>query len=169
MVDDIVKSVDGERVDTTTSFIENIADHKGDEVSVAVIREEEGVAKEIEIKVVPRTEHPADQGPLGVAISTTEIYYPPLWQRPFIGIYYGFKEALFWLGFISLNLGIINLFPLPVLDGGHILFSIVEMITKKPIKAKTMERLILPFIVLLILFFIFVTYQDIVRIISRFF
>jgi len=81
----------------------------------------------------------------------------------------GGKEVLFWMALISLNLGIINLLPLPVLDGGHILFSVVEMITKKPIKAKTMERMIIPFVVLLIGFFIFVTYNDISRIFSKFF
>ena len=32
----------------------------------------------------------------------------------------GFKEAIFWLGMISLNLGVLNLLPIPVLDGGHI-------------------------------------------------
>ena len=81
----------------------------------------------------------------------------------------GLKDALFWLGFVSLNLAFINLLPLPVLDGGHILFSVIEGITKKPIKAKTMEKLIIPFIVLLIVFFIYVTYHDIARIIGRFF
>jgi regulator of sigma E protease len=81
----------------------------------------------------------------------------------------GLKDALFWLGFVSLNLAFLNLLPLPVLDGGHILFSVIEGITKKPIKAKTMEKLIIPFIVLLIIFFVYVTYQDISRIIGRFF
>jgi len=81
----------------------------------------------------------------------------------------GFLEALYWLGFISLNLGFLNLLPMPVLDGGHILFSVVEMITKKPIKAKTMERLIIPFVVLLIGAVIFITYHDILRIIRSFF
>jgi len=76
----------------------------------------------------------------------------------------GWKEALFFLGLISLNLGIFNLLPIPVLDGGHILFSIIESIRKKPMKAKTMERLIIPFIVLMLLFFVFVTYQDVTRI-----
>lgn len=81
----------------------------------------------------------------------------------------GGKEALFWMALISLNLGIINLLPLPVLDGGHILFSIVEMVTRRPLKAKTMERLIIPFVALLIGFFIFVTYHDISRLFSKFF
>ncbi len=81
----------------------------------------------------------------------------------------GGKEALFWMAVISLNLGLVNLLPIPVLDGGHICFSIVEMFTKKPIKAKTMEKLILPFIGLLITFFLFVTYQDVTRLFSKFF
>ena len=36
----------------------------------------------------------------------------------------GYKEALYWMALISLNLGIINLLPIPVLDGGHICFSL---------------------------------------------
>jgi regulator of sigma E protease len=79
----------------------------------------------------------------------------------------GIKDALFWLGFVSLNLAIINLLPLPVLDGGHILFAAIEGITKKPIKAKTMEKFIIPFIILLIGLFIYLTYQDIIRLITR--
>lgn len=81
----------------------------------------------------------------------------------------GFQEALFWLGMISLNLGILNLLPIPVLDGGHICFSLWEWITKKPIKAKTMEKLIIPFVVLLIALFIYLTYHDLTRLFSGFF
>jgi regulator of sigma E protease len=81
----------------------------------------------------------------------------------------GPKEALFWMALISLNLGIINLLPLPVLDGGHIVFSIVELFTRRPIRSKTMERMIVPFVVLLIGFFLFVTYHDITRLFSKFF
>lgn len=81
----------------------------------------------------------------------------------------GVKEVLYWLGMISLNLGILNLLPIPVLDGGHISFALFEAVTRKRIKAKTMERLILPFVVLLIGFFIYLTYNDIARIIHRFF
>lgn len=76
----------------------------------------------------------------------------------------GFKEALFWLGAISLNLGILNLLPIPVLDGGHICFSLLEKIRKKPLKAKTMQRLLIPFIALLVFTFIYLTYNDLSRI-----
>lgn len=80
-----------------------------------------------------------------------------------------FWEALYWLGFISLNLGLINLVPLPILDGGHIFFSIVESITGKPLKAKTMEKMIIPFMVLLIIFFVYMTYNDLLRLVKGFF
>ncbi len=80
---------------------------------------------------------------------------------------HGIKEALFWIGLISLNLGVMNLLPIPVLDGGHIVFSLWEMIFRRKIKAKTMERLVIPFVGLLIVFFIFVTYHDIARLFGK--
>jgi regulator of sigma E protease len=81
----------------------------------------------------------------------------------------GVKEAVFWMALISLNLGIVNLLPIPVLDGGHIAFSLFEATTRRRLSSKVMERLIIPFVGLLIFFFIYVTYQDIARIVSRFF
>ncbi|SRR5581483_971785 len=80
----------------------------------------------------------------------------------------GFKEALYWLAMISINLGILNLLPIPVLDGGHVCFSLWESITGKPIKSKTMERLILPFIILLVALFIYLTYNDLMRLFAGF-
>jgi regulator of sigma E protease len=73
------------------------------------------------------------------------------------------KEALFWLGAISLNLGVLNLLPLPVLDGGTICFAFYELITGRRLKTKTLEKLIIPFALLLIGFFIFLTYHDLTR------
>lgn len=81
----------------------------------------------------------------------------------------GVKEALFFLGMISLNLGILNLLPIPVLDGGHIVFALWEKIRKKPLPIKTRERLIFPFIVILILIFVYFSFNDVIRIVTRFF
>ncbi len=81
----------------------------------------------------------------------------------------GVKSALFWLGFVSLNLAFLNLLPLPILDGGHILFALIEKVSGKPIKSKTMEKLVIPFVILLVGFFIYVTYQDLARLLHRFF
>ncbi|MCH9617457.1 MAG: hypothetical protein SP4CHLAM5_08240 [Chlamydiia bacterium] len=74
--------------------------------------------------------------------------------------------GIYWLGLISLNLGLMNLLPLPVLDGGHICFTLYEMITKKRIKAKTMQKMMMPFIFLLIFFFAYVTFYDVVKVFS---
>jgi regulator of sigma E protease len=74
------------------------------------------------------------------------------------------KESLFWLGAISLNLGVLNLLPFPVLDGGTICLSLFELLTGRRFRAKTLERLVLPFALLLIAFFIFLTYHDLARI-----
>lgn len=104
-------------------------------------------------------------------------YLNPKWMSGPIGIVQvvqenwklGFKEGLFWLGAISLNLGILNLLPIPVLDGGYICMAFFELITGRKIKTKTMEKLILPFAVLLICFFIFLTYHDLMRLFGTLF
>lgn len=70
-------------------------------------------------------------------------------------------DTLFWVGAISLNLGVLNLLPIPVLDGGTIVLSLFEMVTGKKIQPKTLEKLIIPFAVMLIGFFIFLTFNDV--------
>lgn len=104
-------------------------------------------------------------------------YLNPKWLAGPVGIVQvvhhswslGFKEALYWLGVISLNLGFLNLLPIPALDGGYALLSIIEMVTKKQIKPKTIEKLIIPFFILLILAILYFTYNDVSRLFSLFF
>lgn len=101
-------------------------------------------------------------------------YMNPKWLSGPIGIVQviqnqwmlGIKEALFWLGAISLNLGMLNLLPLPVLDGGYICLSLFEIVTGKRLKAKTIEKIVIPFAVALISFLIFLTYHDLIRILT---
>ena len=52
---------------------------------------------------------------------------------------YGLVYFLGFLALISVNLGIINLFPLPVLDGGHLVYFLIEAITGKPVSEKIQE------------------------------
>lgn len=52
---------------------------------------------------------------------------------------YGFVYFLRFLALISINLGIINLLPLPVLDGGHLLYYVIELFTGKPVSEKVQE------------------------------
>ncbi len=103
-------------------------------------------------------------------------YLNPKWLSGPIGIVQvihvqwmaGIKEALFWMGAISLNLGMLNLLPLPVLDGGYILLSIFEIVTGKKLKAKTIEKIVVPFAVALISFLLFLTYHDLIRLLTSF-
>ena len=77
------------------------------------------------------------------------------------------KETAFWLGFISLNLGILNLFPIPLLDGGTILLSLFVMVTRRRLKPKVMERIVTICAILLISFFVFLVYNDLLRIFTE--
>lgn len=81
----------------------------------------------------------------------------------------GIKEALYWLALISLNLGFLNLLPIPVLDGGQICFALYEQITRKELKSKTMDRIVVPFMIIFIGLFVFVTFHDLSRIIKGIF
>lgn len=101
-------------------------------------------------------------------------YLNPKWLSGPIGIVQviqvqwmsGVKEALFWMGAISLNLGLLNLLPLPVLDGGYIMLSLFEIVTGKRLKAKTIEKIVVPFAVALISFLLFLTYHDLIRLLT---
>ena len=75
----------------------------------------------------------------------------------------GLSSLIFFTAFLSLNLGIINLFPIPALDGGHLLFFLVELIMRKPLGAKKMELAQKIGFTLLILIILTVTYNDILR------
>lgn len=79
-----------------------------------------------------------------------------------------FKEVIFWVAAISLNLGILNLLPLPVLDGGYICLFLFEMITRRKINPKTIEKLIVPFFILIAGFILYITYNDLARIFATF-
>ena len=70
---------------------------------------------------------------------------------------------------ISVNLGILNLFPIPILDGGLIVFLLIELIIGKPLSAKKRELAMKIGLTLLILLMLTVTYNDIARIVHQLF
>ncbi|MFO7974469.1 MAG: site-2 protease family protein [Candidatus Hydrogenedentota bacterium] len=78
--------------------------------------------------------------------------------------------GIMWLlkitAFISVNLCVFNLLPLPVLDGGHLIFLAWEGIWRKPIPEKTQERIQQVGLVVIISLLLFVTYNDILRLIT---
>lgn len=94
LVGDIVKTYNKVEIDSTEVFVAGIDETLGKRVTLEVERNVEGTQEIKTLSIKPREEHPEDEGPLGVVISTTEIYYAPIWQRPFIGAFYGFRDAL---------------------------------------------------------------------------
>jgi regulator of sigma E protease len=75
-----------------------------------------------------------------------------------------YRLALSFLVLLNINLAMINLLPLPVLDGGHIAMSILEWIRRRPLNVKFVEYATTVFAVLLISFMLYVTFFDIKRI-----
>jgi len=75
-----------------------------------------------------------------------------------------YRLALSFLVLLNVNLAMINLLPLPVLDGGHILMSLIEWVRRRPINVRIVEYTTTVFAVLLISFFAYVTFADIKRI-----
>lgn len=75
----------------------------------------------------------------------------------------GFAHLITFTALISINLAIINLVPFPALDGGRILFVIIEGITRKPIKPKVAQTLNTVGFALLIILMLVITYRDILR------
>ncbi len=78
----------------------------------------------------------------------------------------GWINFLYFMGVLSVNLGILNLLPIPILDGGHLVFFSVEAILRKPLNLRTMEILQQIGLVLLGTLMIFVFYNDLVRVFS---
>ncbi len=79
----------------------------------------------------------------------------------------GILSLLYFMGIISVNLGILNLFPIPVLDGGHLLFITLELILGRPVKKAAIERAQQVGFFLLLSLMVFVFYNDLARMFSQ--
>ena len=76
----------------------------------------------------------------------------------------GFVPLLNFAAFLSLNLGLVNLFPIPALDGGHFLLLCVEAVRGKPLGPKAFGYVQRVGIALLLLLMLFATKNDIMRV-----
>jgi regulator of sigma E protease len=74
-----------------------------------------------------------------------------------------YRLALSFLVLLNINLAIINMLPVPVLDGGHILMAVIERIRRRPLEIRVVEYTTTAFAVLLISFMLYVTFFDIKR------
>ncbi len=88
-------------------------------------------------------------GPLGIGmVLFNSVHHSSLWT----GIYF--------MVMISFALAIFNLLPLPVLDGGHILFGLIELVFRRPVPVVVLKSLSTVFVTLLIGMMLYVTFYD---------
>ena len=90
-------------------------------------------------------------GPIGVAQMAGQVAQ------------HGFISLLLFTALLSLNLGVINLLPIPVLDGGHLVLLILEGITGRKLPEKALQYIQMTGVGLLLLVFVYSTFQDILR------
>jgi regulator of sigma E protease len=78
----------------------------------------------------------------------------------------GQQATLGWLPFfwlmvvVSINLGFINLLPIPLLDGGHLLFYAIEGVRRKPVRPEAQEWAFRTGLFVLLALMIFITFND---------
>jgi len=90
-------------------------------------------------------------GPIGIG----NLYYQMLKSED------GWRFALWFSVFFNVNLAILNLLPLPVLDGGHIVLAIIEAIRRKPVNLRVLEIVQSACAVLIIGYMLYVTFYDV--------
>ena len=78
-----------------------------------------------------------------------------------------YSMIIFILAFITVNIGIVNLLPLPALDGGRLLFIFIEMVVRKPIPKKFEAWVHAAGFVLLIALMVLITFNDIYNLIKK--
>jgi regulator of sigma E protease len=75
----------------------------------------------------------------------------------------GFLNLLFFTALLSINLAILNLLPIPILDGGHLLFALIEAVRGRPVSLRRREMAQQVGLVLLVALMIFAFYNDVFR------
>lgn len=75
----------------------------------------------------------------------------------------GFSSILSLIALLNINVGFINILPLPAFDGGHALFLIIEKIKGSPVNPKIENTIHNIFFILLMVLMVYVTFNDVVR------
>lgn len=244
-LDDQVVSIDGQKIFEMEEFVDLAKAKAGKLIQLEIVREKdnpcrkegEGEAGEqnrvlggtatgevgfqchennLIISLIPRINPPAGEGPLGVAITDTELKKYPWYQTPYLGVIEGFKESLAWgemildslwktvvalvtkgtvpkdiagpigifqvtgevaksgflavlqfLGILSVNLAIINILPLPALDGGRLVLLGYEAVTRKKLNPKVELAVNNIGMALLLGLMVLITINDILRLVKR--
>jgi regulator of sigma E protease len=90
-----------------------------------------------------------------------------MYEASGMALQYGWLSLLKLMALLSINLGLLNLLPIPMLDGGHIIFILAEMIRRKPVNQKFKEIASFVGLSILVLVMILVFKNDIENFIFR--
>lgn len=209
-VNDIILRFNNIDVKKSDDFINLIRGNAGKIVPIEVKRGD----LELKFNVNLRSNPKDGKSYLGIIVTSETTYYPPIWQRPFYGAYYGTivsfetTAAVFqglWgtaamvgqgkapadtvgpvgilaiiyvvlkqgvlpvlnlMGLISINLAVINVLPIPALDGGRLLFILIEAVFGKKVVPKVEAMFHSAGFVLLIALIFLISFFDVKRIIS---
>ncbi|MCL2199086.1 MAG: M50 family metallopeptidase [Defluviitaleaceae bacterium] len=112
----------------------------------------------------PLPEGGAVMGPIGIGAVVTEVYQISMEQER--GILDMVLTMVFIAAFINAALGIMNLLPIPALDGARIIFLLIEAVRKKPVPPEKEAMVHMVGFVILIVLAIFIAYQDIARLLN---
>ncbi len=203
---DEVITINGKGILKTEEFSKLARDNAGKEISIVLKRD----GKTFEKKVMPRSEYPDGEGPMGVSISNVELKKYPWYQAPFYGtlealnfsvlilqglgemvvnlvtgkgasgiagpvgvaqltgqaVSYGWVATLWFVSLLSLNLAVVNVLPIPALDGGRLFFIVIEMVTRRKVSQKYEAIAHGVGLAVLLGLILFITFFDIVRLIT---
>ena len=77
-------------------------------------------------------------------------------------------QLLFWMGMVSMNLAVLNLLPIPILDGGHLFFLLIEKLKGSPVSTRIQFASMQVAMILFLSMALYVTWNDITRLFSGF-
>jgi regulator of sigma E protease len=202
----------GQAVTSTDQFIQLVNSFKGKPIDLEVVRRNQRFT----VVVTPRNQHPADEGPLGVGITTTIFTFPPIPVRAWESLKIGVSETWYWtkmivtgvgslfwnlvrygkipadvggpvliaqvsgkvaqegliptidfLAILSINLGVLNVLPFPALDGGRLLFVVIEGIFGRRVAPRVEHWIHTAGMAILLTLMLFITMRDIGRILDE--
>jgi regulator of sigma E protease len=93
-------------------------------------------------------------GPIGIAVMAGK------------AVNAGFANLLYFTGVLSLSIGILNLLPLPALDGSHLIILAIESLKKKPLSRQTYQVISVAGMAFFIILTLIISYKDIVNLIT---
>lgn len=206
---DIVESINGTKVTSPNQLVSYTKSHLGEKLNLRI--KDKGLRIK-DLAVTPRKTYPANEGPMGVEISTNVfIRKYPWYQAPFVGTSEALKETgliasgllmllsqlifhgsipsdvagpvgiaqltgqvvqvgpaavLSFISLLSLNLALINILPIPALDGGRLFFILIEGVFRKKVDQRIegyAHAIGMAFLLGLILL---ITLHDIIRILT---